>query len=119
MARKRNNNTRDGGSRYYANRLPDLGSLFHPNVKFLEDRREWHPMRSLRPAAALQRGSRRLVIARKRSKVLPHKLQFAIPKQVAVCVRRKERREVILAMGKGGGGKRKPPRRNLWSAVKC
>ena len=52
---------------------------------------------------------------------VPTGVQFANPKHVAICVRRKVRREVLHALklkpkrGRGGGKKKY----NLWSKVKC
>ena len=51
---------------------------------------------------------------------VPARVQFAVPKKVAICIRRKARREVLHALkltkkGKGGGARK----RNLWSNVKC
>lgn len=49
-----------------------------------------------------------------------YQTQFSEPKQVAVCVRRKQRREVIFAKNKAGKGARARYRkRNLWSGTKC
>lgn len=45
-------------------------------------------------------------------------LAFSNPKFTAICIRRKQRREVLLALGKGGGGKKRP-RRNSFSQVRC
>ncbi|AZL82922.1 hypothetical protein [Apis mellifera associated microvirus 45] len=45
-------------------------------------------------------------------------LVFSVPEAVPICVRRKRRREVLLALGKGGGGKRRP-RYNKFSNVRC
>lgn len=42
---------------------------------------------------------------------IPQALVFQAPRQVNLCIKRKERREVIMATGHGGGqrkGKRKP-----------
>lgn len=92
----------------------------------LEDRRRFHPERDLRPALSFF-SKPRLVIrkARKaplRSRLtafsgLSHRIGFEVPKRVAICVRRKERREVIMA--RGGGGSRKAKRRNFWSSIEC
>lgn len=41
------------------------------------------------------------------------------PKNTRVCVKRKERREVILALGRGGSGVRRPRKRSLDSKVVC
>ena len=46
-------------------------------------------------------------------------MQFNAPKKVLVCVRRKQRREVLMAFNKGGKGARSRRRRNEWSDVKC
>lgn len=43
---------------------------------------------------------------------------FASPANTVICVRRKVRKEVILAKGKGGGRHRKPTR-NQWSDISC
>lgn len=45
-------------------------------------------------------------------------LMFRQPKHVLVCVRRKSRREVLMALGKGGRGNRRG-RRSYWSDVRC
>lgn len=52
---------------------------------------------------------------------IPAGLRFAIPSHIAVCVRRKVRREVLHALDRTskrgrGGGKR---HRNFWSGIKC
>lgn len=45
-------------------------------------------------------------------------IAFKAPAKVAICVRRKVRKQVLLAKGKGGGSHRKP-RRNRYSNVWC
>lgn len=45
-------------------------------------------------------------------------LHFSYPEHALVCVRRKSRRQVLFALGRGGGGKRRP-RRNDYSDVRC
>lgn len=47
-----------------------------------------------------------------------HLVGFADPKNTVICVRRKARREVILAKGRGGGAHKKP-RRNGNSGIVC
>lgn len=44
---------------------------------------------------------------------------FAVPPRVAICVRRKRRREVLHAIGAAGGKVRRRKRRSLWSDVRC
>lgn len=91
-------------------------------VRALEDRRRYHPLGPYRPASAVSRSSRRLVVSRpgatqSRTR-LPSGIRFADPQKVSLCVKRKTRREVIMAKGKGGGAHRRP-RRNQFSDVKC
>ena len=56
--------------------------------------------------------------ARRRGRVRPGSVQFKAPRTVLVCVRRKERREVIHAKGIAGSRVKKG-RRNFWSKVRC
>ena len=89
-------------------------------VAALEDRRRFHPLGPYRPAQASVRSARRLVVSQPthtRTK-LPSGIRFADPHKVSLCVKRKTRREVIMAKGRGGGAHRRP-RRNQWSEVKC
>lgn len=46
------------------------------------------------------------------------RLTFRTPDRVALCVRRKQRRQVLHALRRTGRGNR-PPRRNAWSNVSC
>lgn len=82
----------------------------------------WHPD-PLRPPKAFMRSATRLVVKSTpnalRNDTLSHRVGFAVPKKVAICIRRKQRREVILALGKGGKGARARRRRNRWSDVDC
>lgn len=51
-----------------------------------------------------------------------HHLGFARPNEVAICARRKRRRQVLHALqvtGRRGPGKGKPRKTNFWSRVKC
>ena len=78
------------------------------------DRRRYHPD-AVKPAGATKRNASRLVARG------PYKVAFAIPSRVAVCARRKIRREVLHAYriaGSSGSGHRKR-RRNFWSDVRC
>lgn len=45
-------------------------------------------------------------------------LRFVLPRSVLVCVRRKQRREVLLALGRGGS-RHKPPEWNEESYIRC
>lgn len=52
-----------------------------------------------------------------------HKLGFALPWQVVICVRRQRRREVLHALrfvgGAAGLKRRRRPRRNAYSEIRC
>lgn len=82
----------------------------------LGDRRRWRPDASTAAPAASVKAAARVV-----SPPPPavDRMQFADPNAVALCARRKRRREVLFALKKtkkGSGAKRK---RNFWSDVKC
>jgi len=101
--------------------LDPIPMLRRQEVLDLGDRRFFHPERELAPAASRTRNDRRLVA---RSVVdypgasWRRPERFNVAGQVAICVRRKTRREVLFAKKRGGGGNRKP-RWNEWSDVKC
>lgn len=85
------------------------------------DRRTYHPLRKLRPMTMVRHLSRQVAKQNPTFNQLSQTkaiLSFANPKKVALCVRRKIRKQVILALGKGGGGHR-PPRRNETSNFSC
>lgn len=92
-------------------------------IRSLEDRRRFTP-EIARPARALYRSSTRLVPYENRNRKQQTKswpsnrIAFAVPQHVAVCVRRKERREILFAHGKGGG-KVKPGRWSEFSDITC
>lgn len=93
----------------------------------VEDHRTWHPapvrtprLRSSRPAKVqLAKPKRPLAHSAKGRFFGPTvPLAFKTPTYVNECVRRKQRREVLLAKGKGGG-RHRPPRRNWLSNIRC
>lgn len=92
----------------------------------LEDRRRFEPVDTF-PRAQFHR-SARLVVGdnvnknkgKTRKSSVPSTIKFAVPQEVAVCVRRKQRREVLFAMRRTGkGSKRKDRRRTYFSDVSC
>lgn len=91
-------------------------------LQTIEDRRTWHPG-VLRPAATFSRRDQRRLVERSRNsfETFPSlHLGFAQPKKVAICVRRKTRREVIHALRKAGAGAaQKRRKRNEYSDVRC
>lgn len=102
--------------------LPELRGLAQARavVKSIEDRRFWYPG-PVRPARSLHGGGR--IVPSKAPKLAgrfpPSGLSFDAPHKVAVCVRRKERREVLFAMKRTGKGSRSRRRRNKFSNMGC
>lgn len=99
------------------------------DLRRVEDRRTFYPSR-IRPVRMLQRRQARITLAavpkraarhlaRGRRLKAPTGLFFSHPRSVLVCVRRKVRREVILASGKGGRRRRRRARFNENSFVRC
>lgn len=96
-------------------------------VTFIEDRRLFHPLGAFAPARSLDRRSRLIVhppnvnkSVRRNDFRVPSAVGFDVPSRVAVCVRRKQRKEVLHAKrftGRGSGGGKH--RRNYWSDVRC
>lgn len=85
------------------------------------DRRRYRPAPD--PGAVI-RSSKRLnvdVVGTAVRSQLSSGIRFARPRDIAICVRRKMRREVLHALrltskvGRGGA----PRRRNAWSGIKC
>lgn len=77
------------------------------------DLRRWSPVKY----PVVYGGGRARVQSRpKRIAGSPYK--FLVPAKTLVCVRRKQRREVLFAKGRGGGRHRKP-RYNSFSAWRC
>lgn len=109
-----------------------LRSLVRP-ILDLEDRRLHHPLGAARNPRSVFRSDVRLVEAPskrfragKRSSLSVAKpfgaetLSFAVPQRVSICVRRKQRREVLFAVRRTGkGAKSIRRRRNQWSEIKC
>lgn len=99
----------------------------------ISDRRTFHPLGAFRPALSYAGLRHRLVLSPSKMahKALPRARSFPIhgrPAQIAfqnpsrtlICVRRKQRREVLHALkrtGSGGGFQR--PRRSWYSSVRC
>jgi len=90
----------------------------------LDDRRRFDPAGPLRPAYSVYRADRRLIakssaVGSPRNDTLSARVGFAVPKRVAVCVRRQQRKEVIHALGKQGGGGSRRRRRTVFSDIDC
>lgn len=87
-----------------------------PPLRAFEDRRQWHPERWGRPVLGFKRAATRLVVPSSPGPKLTHRIAFLDPRRVIVCLRRKARREVLHALGKGGGGN---PKRKPTSNIEC
>lgn len=94
----------------------------------LEDRRSFHPAGLLRPAGVVSRRDARRIVERAAPKARPLsyrdpfpslRLGFAVPEKVVRCVRRKQRREVVFALGKTGKGAKARRRRDAFSDIGC
>jgi len=103
---------------------------FLDDLRQVEDRRTFHPLRSLRPVRSLLGTPPRVVLRDKRSKGPKARgvfssqtkaiLAFEEPKAVLVCVRRQRRKEVLHALKKAGRGGGKRKRKRSWhSSISC
>lgn len=86
-------------------------------VRSLEDRRRFRFDMFSAPSS-VTRGASRLILSPTKPG-LKAGLSFSVPKHVSLCVRRKQRREVMFATGRSGGGPRRRPKFNHWSRVSC
>lgn len=112
---------------------------YRPHLRFAEDRREFHPSPDFhRPARNVFGDPRHYLVVGKKPRrsirrslalVRPRRasgvsgptprIAFAVPENVAICVRRKRRREVMFATRKNGKTGQRRPRRNAYSGVQC
>lgn len=95
-------------------------------IFLLEDRRAWHPDGRYRAPAAVPKAAARMIAKPARSFGGNYKfgaygspsVGFSRPSGVAICGKRKTRREVIFASGHSGSGNRKG-KRNYTSKFHC
>ena len=85
----------------------------------LQDFRTFHPDQVYRDPLLTSGLPATTKQTRPRTRSLVTQTTFDAPRDVAICVRRKSRREVIFAKRKAGAGARARRRRNYWSNVKC
>lgn len=108
---------------------PFVGS---PLLRQIEDRRTWHPEGVARPARSFTSARHRLIALGQSSgnKVrsssrpwigssVPFSIGFADARRVLVCVRRRQRRQVLHAKRIAGRRGLRPPRYNYYSGVSC
>lgn len=108
-------------------RLPLLSSLPSVTLKTFEDRRTSHPLGKNRPAFALPKSAGRIVVKDNPGRTKPTypgaqtkaRLSFADPTRVAICVRRKTRREVLHALKLTRKGAGSSKRLTSYSGVSC
>lgn len=106
--------------------------IIHPSppkpLKLFEDRRTFHPDGKNRPLTAVNARPRTVIRAERSSEAIsrPHAAPKLSPRlsvepasKIAVCIRRKTRREVIFALNKTGKGARSKRTRNQWSNTSC
>lgn len=133
MARRGRRETRSRMTRQSAVfQLPRIRPLTPPlslptrqGLRLVEDRRLYHPRGALRSARVFSGHPVKPLVARSprfavRRPGVPKAVGFAEPRKTLICVRRKQRKEVLHALartGKGSGFGRK--RRNNYSEVKC
>lgn len=92
-----------------------------------EDMRTWHPEGENRPRLDLYSARPRVVPsppprrsrANLRAPEAPAGLSFEVPREVMVCVKRQQRKEVLHAKRKTGRSGQKPPRFDWTSQVSC
>lgn len=100
---------------------PPLFPAYVQALLALEDRRLFYPEPALRPALSFPRSSARIVVSEQSGNSLfpSPRVSFAVPRDVSICVRRKQRREVLHAKGVAGGRVSRRRRRNQFSDVEC
>lgn len=125
MARKKKRNA--NGQRDHNSIANSLLTYTRNYVLSHEDRRLFHPLDDVRPAKGLSKFASQITVTPyKRNRVRPKAaptpdvFRFNAPVKVAVCVRRKTRREVLFALKRTGkGSRRRRRRRNYYSEVSC
>lgn len=91
----------------------------YPRASLPDDFRTWSPEPRLRGPQTYS-GSTPVTRTSRRASAYGYTDHFAAPQAVVRCVRRRQRKEVMHALGKAGKrGKKGPYRRNLWSRVYC
>lgn len=92
----------------------------------VEDRRHFHPLDFFQPArnfagwpAPINVNNSKKAAARPFFKLATPGLKFKAPRSVAMCVRRQERKSVIIAKSKTRKGRGTPKRKNWFSKIGC
>lgn len=129
MAKKRDKNLRETSHKkrglQITTNLPRLllKNLVQVPLSPIEDnRRRYFPHNQPRGYyVRVDSGYRHVPLSRSRPPTATHRLSVRpkLPIQAVVCVRRRIRREVLLAMGRGGGNHKRKYHRNQQSNVRC
>lgn len=122
-SRLRRNATRERGAQrdIFAITNEVAARTYLQNLLAIEDRRMWTP-REETPRGFFRRSTKQVVQpykARRLRNDVPAQVRFAVPREVAVCVRRKQRRSVLFALRKTGKGSRSRRKRNAFSEFRC
>lgn len=134
--RRRRDNTPPSPKHRYATRAPrhrldpvtfkpNIGLQILRDLQAIQDRRTWRPEpKHARPVVTITVGQAARLTLRQPSKYnapsqTKARIAFQEPDRLPVCIRRKERREVIFAAGKAGKKGQRPPRKNQWSEIQC
>lgn len=79
-----------------------------------------HPSRVVfKPHKRVAPKTKSNVSGRGRLKKLISSFSFHVPKKTLICVRRKQRKQVLHALRKSGKGGQRKPRRNTYSSIRC
>jgi len=108
--------------RYVTHTAEPVRSRRKTNLRLVEDRRQWHPDGPRRAATAFNRFAPRLIVpkwAALGGAAVTSKIAFSDPSSVAICIRRKTRREVIFAKRKSGRRGQRRLKRNWFSKIHC
>lgn len=103
------------------------------SLQEVEDRRLFHPLGMFAPPKTVGGSPAGIVVRnkpptpRQRASSFHNKvrsqtkatLTFAEPSRTVMCIRRKERREVLFAKGGAGSRRMRPPKRTPWSDISC
>lgn len=123
MARKRSKSRQRDNNSIANSLLTSVRTV----LREIEDRRLYDPLQDARPARGLSHYASEIGIkpykrnvVRPKAALTPDVFRFNKPVSVAICVRRKQRREVLFALKRTGkGSRRRRRRRNYYSEVSC
>lgn len=104
------------------NQLPTYNTSY---LSTIEDRRTYHPAGIYRNARSFNNSYHTLIIPKRKPSNIKkysyptHTIGFKQPDKVLICVRRKQRREILFAKNKTGRGGQKRPHYSYYSTIHC